>query len=251
MVMPVGSKALGTFSGILLIAAGLAIAAAGSSVLSRVVKTGELAEFRNGSYGGADLSAAELLATADRLAAASAPARTADEAGALTYLYYAAAQVSRRAGDLAAAAGEMETARRMAVETLAMAPTRADISLLLAMIEFTTGKERPAIDAPLLLSYQTAPRELWIVERRIWLSLRLVATASPELRSHIVDDIRTLGQPLRSTNFYKELAVAAHAGGLYAITLVRHELAAIDARPLYAFNTYLTQLDAEAAAKRP
>src|SRR6266851_1832171 len=108
--MPVGGKALGTFSGILLIAAGLAIAAAGAGLLSRVVKTGELAEFRNGSSnGGADLSAAELLATADRLAAASAPARTADEAGALTFLYYAAAQASRRVGDLAAAAGEMET----------------------------------------------------------------------------------------------------------------------------------------------
>jgi hypothetical protein len=241
---------IGALASALLIAAGLAIAAGGASLLSREARTAALVEVGTSMRDGAtDRSHAELLAAAARLEA-TAPVRTADEAGALTFLYYAAAQASRRAGDAAAAASELAAARRFSVETLARAPTRADVSLLLATIQFATGQPRQAIDAALLLSYETAPRELWIIERRIWLGLRLAATATPELRSHIVNDIRTMGAPFHSANLYLELAQAARAAGLYAITLVRHELAAINNQPLQAFNIYLAQLDAEAAAKR-
>jgi hypothetical protein len=237
-------------AGILLIVAGLATVAGGASVLSRVARTGDLLEFGTAvRNGGADFTHAELLAAAESFEATSAAARTADEAGALTYLYYAAAQASRRAGDGGAADREMAAARRMAVATLERAPTRADIALVLAAIEFESGKERRAVDAPLLLSYETAPRELWIIERRIWLGLRLAATATPELMSHIVSDIRTMGEPFRSTNLYMELAQAAHAAGAYAIALVRRELAAIHNQPLQTFNIYLAQLDAKAPAK--
>jgi hypothetical protein len=249
--MPSGDRNFGTVSSILLAAAGLALAAGGAGPLTRIVKTADLVAIGTGATGdGADLSRTELRATADRLEAASARARTADEAGALTFLFYAAAQASWRAGDAAASESEIAAARKAAVETLSKAPTRADVALALAWIELAAGKERQALDAPLLLSYETAPRELWIIECRIWLGLRLAATATPELRAHIVNDIRTMGQPFRSANLYLELAQAARASGLYAITLVRHELAAIDNQPLQAFNIYLAELDAEAAGKK-
>jgi hypothetical protein len=249
--MSASGKAIRSYAGILLIASGLGIAAGGARVLSRVANTADLVATGNDVRNGAsDLSHAELLATADRLDA-SATARTADETGAMTFLYFAAAQASLRAGDLTTATAEMATARRMAIETLKMAPTRADVSLTLAWIELAMGKERPAIDAPLLLSYETAPRELWIIERRIWLGLRLASTATPQLMSHIVNDIRTMGAPFRSSDLYMELAQSARAAGLYAITLVRHELGAIHDQPLQAFNTYLARLDAQAAPKKP
>lgn len=252
--MAIDGKAIGNLVGILLIVAGLAIAAAGVHLLSRVAATSDLValgtELRNI---GTNLSHDELLKAADRLAVTSAAARSADEAGALTFLYYNAALASQRTGDGAAAASEMIAARRAAVETLEKAPTRADISLLLAWIELQTGKARQAIDGPLLLSYETAPRELWLIERRIWLGLRLASSATPELRAHIVNDIRTMGAPFRSTELYMDLAQAARAAGIYAITLVRHELAAIHNQPLQAFNMDLARLDAEAAAaaKKP
>src|SRR5690242_11522452 len=101
--------AFGKAGAILLIAAGLATAITGARVLSRAIGTADLVAAGNSVHSGvSDLSHAELRATADRLqAAASAPARTADETGALTFLYYAAAQASLRAGDRATAAGEM------------------------------------------------------------------------------------------------------------------------------------------------
>jgi hypothetical protein len=66
-----------------------------------------------------------------------------------------------------------------------------------------------------------------------------------------VNDIRTMGAPFRSANLYMELAQAARAAGLYAITLVRHELAAIHNQPLQTFNIDLARLDAQAAPTKP
>src|SRR5438270_5640911 len=121
--MAAGERRLGSAWAILLVAAGLALAAGGASLLGRIGQTADLVALGIGVRDGtADLSHGELRATADRLAASSASARSADAAGALTFLYYAAAQASRRAGDAAAMGTEMAAARQAGIETLASAP---------------------------------------------------------------------------------------------------------------------------------
>lgn len=224
----------------LLLGAGVSLL--GYDALSRALSVDALIRAGEGvRNGGLRLSRAELSDTAARLEAASDPSPDAEEAGALTFLHYAAADAAAERGDVAAAQRERATARAMAVKTLAAAPTRADVSLALAELRFLDGQDRAAIARPLLLSYETAPRELWIIERRIGLGLRLAAGAGPDLLPHIIADIRTLGEPFRSTDYYRELAVAAWRAGPYAVALVRRELAP---EPLSFFNRDLDQLAA-------
>ncbi|HZB93311.1 MAG TPA: hypothetical protein VE397_17825 [Stellaceae bacterium] len=218
------------------------MALGGYDALSRALGVDGLVRTGDGvRNGGLRLSRAELLDAAARLEAASGPSPDAEEAGALTFLHYAAADAAAEGGDSAGAVRERAAARAMAVKTLAAAPTRADVSLALAELRFLDGKDRGEIVRPLLLSYETAPRELWIIERRIGLGLRLAATAGPDLMPHIIADIRTLGEPFRSTDYYRELAVAAWRAGPYAVALVGRELAP---EPLSFFNRDLGQLAA-------
>lgn len=232
-------------SGILLVVFGLLLAGPGLVLALRAADTGELVTtgkvVRSGRF---ELSKAELLAMAARLEAASTSMRSADEAAALTFLYYAAAEDSAREGDTAGRKQQLATARQRALQTLSMAPTRADVSLVLAEIEYLSGESYAEVARALLLSYLTAPRELWIIERRIGLGLRLAPIATPELTAHIVGDIRVMGEPFRDPTLYLELARAAYAGGPYAIALVRRELAAIHDQPLHVFNYDLEQLKA-------
>lgn len=236
----------------ILIVLGLGVGLGGISAVSRELVAGNLVRTGYGvRNGGLMLSLPELLTTASRLAAATAPSPNAEEAGALTFLDYAAAMASMDSGDKATMTRELAAARIAAVQTLSLAPTRADVSLALAEIELLSGKDREAISRPLLLSYVTAPRELWIIERRIAIGLRLAAEATPDLMPHILSDIRTLGEPFRSTDYYLELARAARNGGPYAIALVRRELAAIDDQPLQAFNADLDKLASAARTTAP
>lgn len=231
------------YSGLIFVALGLAIAAGGIQLSSRTLATGAMTRLGNDvRNGGLELSQAVLVATAARLDAASAEWRTGEEAGALTFLYYAAARSSMANGNAAEAQQELAAAAAAARQTLQRAPTRADVSLALGEIEYLTGGTRDAMTKPLLLSYQTAPRELWIIERRIGLGLRLADRANPELRRYIVSDIRTLGDPFRDTVLYLELARAAFNAGPYATALVRHELASINDQPLQAFNQDIEKL---------
>ncbi len=240
------------YSGLILVVFGLAIAAGGIQLVSRTLATGAMTRLGNNvRNGGLQLSKAALVATAARLDAASAERRTGEEAGALTFLYYAAAEDSMRNGNAAEAQQELAAAKAAARQTLQLAPTRADVSLALAEMEYLTGANRDAIAKPLLLSYQTAPRELWIIERRIGLGLRLADQASPELLRYIVSDIRTLGEPCRDTALYFELARAAFNAGPYATALVRRELAAINDQPLRAFNQDIDQLERPPRAGAP
>jgi hypothetical protein len=237
------------WSGILLAIIGLELAINGAELAWHMLCTDSLVRtaihVRNG---GLSLPKSDLLADAAQLDERSGDDRTADEAGALVFLYYAAAQISQGEGNAGEATQELMAARKMCVQTLALAPTRADVALALAEIEFLLGSSKEAVERPLILSYLTAPRELWIIERRIGLGLRLASAASPELLPHILSDIDTLGEPYRDTGLYRDLAQAAHSGGPYAVALVRRELGTKDPEPLAAFNAFLAQIEKPAAA---
>jgi hypothetical protein len=240
------------WSGILLAVIGLEIAISGAQLAWQMLRTDPLVRTADNVRDGVvTLPKSELLADAATLEARSGDRRTGDEAGALAILYYAAAQDSQNEGKTDEATREFIAARTMCLQTLAQAPTRADISLALAEIEYLLGHGPDAIEKPLLLSYLTAPRELWIIQRRIDLGLRLAAKASPELRARIVSDVDTLGEPYRDTNLYLILAQAAHNSGPYAVALVRHELAAINPEPLEAFNLDLEKLERFPASTSP
>lgn len=233
------------FSGLVLFLAGFAVALAGLHFGDETLRSGALIATGNAvRNGGLELSRADLESAAARLEAVSAPDPSADEAGALTFLHYAAADQAMRADDITGAHQELEAAKRNARQTLRRAPTRADAALALAEIEYLEGGGMEAIAPPLLLSYQSAPRELWIVERRIGLGLRVASDANPELLRNIDADIRIMGEPFRDVALYRELAEAAHNAGPYAVALVREQLATQIDQPLQTFNKDLAALEA-------
>jgi len=235
-------------AGAMLAALGFAIAGAGAALLYRTAQTGSDVESGNGiRNGGLSLSETVLNGTTERLGLRAGPRANADELGALTFLHYALAEAAVGRGDRKGWIRELLAARASARQALALEPTRADVSLALAEIEFLLhGAGKPA-DTALELSFLTAPRELWIVERRIGLGFKLIATAGPDLRSLVAGDVRALGQPYRDTSYYRELARAAYLAGPAAIAFVRGVLATVHEQPLQIFDSDLAQMEAERA----
>jgi hypothetical protein len=238
----------GWYAGAILIALGLATAGSGITLLCRTLKTTDDVVVGNRvRNGGLQLSKAELDDTIERLTIEARPSVNADEGGALTFLHYASAEAAAARANRLAWIRELLAARASARQTLALEPMRADVSLALAEIEFLLRGPGKPVYAALKLSYITAPRELWIVERRIGLELMLVPTAAPEILSYVEDDVRSLGQPYRNTGFYRELARAAFVAGPPAIALVRRVLASVHEQPLQIFNQDLAQMEDEKA----
>ena len=234
--------------GISFMVIGAAIALSGASVVARAIETGPLVRIGNDARNGDPRPpAAALPAAIAGLEALSQ--RSGDEAGALTFLHYALAEDAIGRGDAAAARQDAARAEAGARETLRLAPARADVALALAELRYRRGADRAAIEAPLRLSYSTAPRELWIIERRIDLGLRmapLIATegAWSDLLGDIKRDIRTLGEPGHDPVYYLEIARAAYASGFYAMALARQELAAVSPQSLQVFNQDIEALGA-------
>lgn len=230
-----------------LVCVGLGIAGGGGLLLYGSLRSaGAVAAGYGVRNGGVELTGKELDSAILRLAAL--PRRGADEEGALTFLDYAAADRAARRRDAAQWRRELLATRQAARRTLSLSPTRADISLALAEVEYLLHAPREAVEAPLELSFAAAPRELWIVKRRIGLGLRLVPDASPGLRNLIESDIRLLGEPFRSLDNYWVLARAAQRAGPVAIALVRQILARGHPWPFQFFNQDLARLSARQPA---
>jgi hypothetical protein len=219
----------------LLLLLGLGIMAGGGVLLYRTADTaGPVALGHAVGAGGAAPGNAELAATIAALDATPG----ADLAAARMFLHEAAAQ---------AAPNRLEWRRHLllavtaARQALTASPTRAEVALKLAEIEWTLFGPGDWADLPLRLSFLTAPRELWIVNRRIGLDLSLVAAAPAELQAHIAMDIRILGEPFQDTGNYRRLARAAFLAGPPAIAVVRRELSAGHPWPLGFFEQYLAE----------
>jgi hypothetical protein len=226
---------------------GLGIAAGGGLLLYRSLRSADAVAAGYGvRNGGIELSGKELDAAILHLRALPLP--DADEEGALTFLEYAAADRAARARDGARWRRDLLATREAARRALYLSPTRADISLALAEVEYLLHAPQQAVEAPLELSFVSAPRELWIVKRRIGLGLRLAADASPRIEDHIESDIRVLGEPFRSLDNYWVLARAAAAAGPIAIALVREILARGHPGPFQVFNQDLDRLPARKPA---
>lgn len=188
--------------------------------------------------------------SADRLAAGigqleQVRAPNADEYGALAFLHYAAADNALVRRDRMLWQQELDAAATDATEALVRSPTRADLSLILAEIEFLRKGAGPEVYRALTLSYWTAPRELWIVQRRIGLGLRLIAVAPPDLADAIVGDIHILGEPFRDTERYRILAQAAFVAGPAAVGVVERELGLGHPWPFQLFEQDLAELSSK------
>lgn len=160
----------------------------------------------------------------------------AEAAAARMFRHYAAAAT---ASDYLHWRRELLEALAAGRQALTENPARADVSLQLAAIEFWLFGAGDAVYAPLRLSFVTAPRELWIIERRIGLDLELVADAAPDLQADISRDIQVLGEPFRDTGNYRILARAAAAAGPLAAARVRKELGPDPPYRLQLFDAYL------------
>ena len=239
-MQPRRSNSLATAGLVLL---GLGIVACGGLLLYRSLRSAEAVAAGYGvRNGGIELSGKELDSAILRLAAL--PLRDADEEGALTFLHYAAADQAARRRDQQEWRRQLSATRIAARRTLSLSPTRADVSLALAETQYLLHAPRQAVEAPLELSFVSAPRELWIVKRRIGLGLRLVPDPWPRLEDHIESDIRILGEPYRSLDNYWVLARAALRAGPAAIALVRQILARGHPWPFQFFNQDLDRLSA-------
>jgi hypothetical protein len=196
--------------------------------------------------GGAQLTMAQRDAAIAHLEALPGPG--ADALAALAFLHYAAADDLAARHETERWRDELIATGAPARRALALAPTRADVALMLAEVEFLRGGAGTRVYAPLELSYDTAPRELWVVKRRIGLGLRLVATAPGGLGDRIAGDIRILGEPGRDTDNYRVLARAALLAGPAAIATVRRELGLGHPWPFQIFEQYLIELNAQRQA---
>jgi hypothetical protein len=224
-----------------IVIAGLAIAAGGGLLLYRTMRSaGAVAAGYGIRNGGAKVTGEEREAAIRRLEAITRP--DAEDEDALTFLHYAAADAAARRHDAALWRRQLRATKKAARATLGLSPTRADAALALAEVEYLLGAPTDAVERPLLLSYLTAPRELWVIERRVGLGLKLAAVASPRLEAHIESDIRILGEPYRSTGNYRILARAAFDAGPAAIALVRDVLARGHPWPFHFFNEDLDRL---------
>ena len=228
--------------------AGLAIAVAGGISLDRIWHTGgAIADALRLRDAGATFPAARLKADIERLQTIREP--EADELGALAFFHYATADIARAGGNADAGQRELNEAASAARRALALSPARADLAVALAEIEFLRNGAGPEVYKALDLSYRTAPRELWIVQRRIGLGLRLIAVAPPGLADNIVSDIHILGEPFAPPEQYQMLAEAAFVAGPAAVATVERELGLGHPWPFGFFEKRLSELRANRAGQ--
>lgn len=173
----------------------------------------------------------------------------ADEAAALTFLHYGAADEAARLSDASTWRAEVLAARTAARTALRRSPMRGDIALALAELEYLLHAPQKSVEQPLALSFISAPRELWIVKRRVGLGLRLFLDVPQNLEAHIESDVRLLGEPFESLDNYEVLARAAWQAGPAAIALVREILARGHPWPFGFFNEDLERLTAQERGK--
>jgi hypothetical protein len=231
----------------MILLAGVALAAAGWSSLDRARHSAEWVTAADNLRGGGKMLPQARLETGIReLESLQDPA--ADELGALAYLHYAAAETAIAGADSDGWGRELAAAAEAARQGLALGPTRADLALVVAEIEFLQHGATAAVYAPLTLSYRMAPRELWIAQRRIALGLRLLAVAPRDIAEDVTSDIRILGEPFKDTNRYRLLAEAALAAGRAAVTAVERELGRGHPWAFQLFEEDLAELSAQRAA---
>jgi hypothetical protein len=169
---------------------------------------------------------------------------SAAELGALAFFHYAAADEALVRADRTAWQRELIAAGAAARQALSLSPARADLALALAEIEFLRGGPGPNVYQPLELSYHTAPRELWVVQRRIGLGLRLIAVAPRDIVERVISDVHILGEPFRDTDQYRILAQAAYVAGPAALAIVERELGRGHPWPFGAFEKFLSEFRA-------
>jgi hypothetical protein len=236
----------------LLVVAGLALFLGGFSFARNSLATDALIERSSLAWQGVvSLSIAEMTATNDTLRRVAGERPTADEAAALFFLHSAAASQAAMQRDAATWRRELQAARADALMTLALAPTRGDVALSLAEAEFSLGAADGIVDNALRVSFDVAPRELWIAQRRIMLGLRLIATAPPDIRLNVARDVGMMGEPAQNLGLYRGLASAAFLAGPAAVVFVRSELSVAHEQPLALFNAYLAELEAVRDANAP
>lgn len=224
-----------------ILVAGLALAAAGWLGLEQSWRTGDLvAEAARLRIGAETPSPARLETGIRELRAIRNPG--ANELGALAFFDYAAAEATRSRGDRATAQQQLDEAAAAAREALALSPARADLALVLAEIELLREGAGPKVYEALTLSYRTAPREMWIVKRRIGLGLRLIAVAPHEIADDVMSDVHMLGEPFSDPERYRILAEAAYIAGPAAIATVERELGLGHPWPFGAFEKDLSEL---------
>jgi hypothetical protein len=224
----------------------VALAAAGWFSFERVWNSAGWIAAADSLRGGEPLPPARLEAGIARLGSLHDP--DGAELGALAFLHYAAAEHAIARNDIEGWRRELTEAAEAAKRGLSVAPTRADLALVLAEVEFLQHGAGAAVYAPLALSYRLAPRELWIAQRRVELGLRLLAVAPPEIGDAVMSDVRMLGEPFRDTSRYRILAQAALAAGPAAVTAVERELGRGHLWPFQIFERDLAELSAQRAA---
>jgi len=229
--------------------AGLALAAGGWLSFDRTLHTAGWVDLASHVRSGDErVPAARIEAATERLAAVRDPG--ADEFGALAFLRYAAADDALVRGDRAAWQRDLADAGDAARRGLALSPARADLAVALAEIEFLRHGPGPEVYQLLDLSFRTAPRDMWIVQRRIALGLRLIAVAPPDIADHVVADIRILGAPFADPEQYRILAQAAFVAGPAAEATVERQMGMGHPWAFGAFEKYLGELRAHAAQSR-
>jgi hypothetical protein len=229
----------------LLVVVGLALSLGGFALARNSLATDDLIERSNLAWRGVvSLSITEMTAMIDTLRRVAGERPTADEAAALTFLHSVAASQAAIQRDAATWRQELRAARVDALKALASAPTRADVALSLAEAEFLLGAGDDVVDKAIRVSFEVAPRELWIVQRRILLGLRLIANAPPDIRLNIARDVGVMGEPSQNLGYYRGLASAAFLAGPAAVVFVRSELSVAHEQPLALFNAYLAELEA-------
>jgi len=234
----------------MILIAGLALTAAGWAAFDRGRHSAGWVAAADRVRGGSEiLPPAQLESGIGELQSLDPPGAT--ELGGLAFLHYAAAENAIAHGDTDGWRRELAAVGDAARRGLAVAPTRADLALVLAETEFLQHGANAAVYAPLALCYRMAPRELWIAQRRIALGLRLLTVAPPDIADDITADIGILGEPFRDTARYRILAQAALAAGPAAVTAVERELGRGHPWPFQLFEQDLAELSAKRAAATP
>lgn len=221
----------------LVLVLGFGIAGGGAVLLWRTGATAGPVATGYRARSGAEPSRAEIgwaLAALDRRSGA-------DPAAARLFLRYA---LANRAPDRLEWRRQLLAALDDGREALAASPGRADVSLALAEIEFLLFGPGQSVYDPLRLSFMTAPRELWIIDRRIGLGLKLIPSAPADLREDIASDIRVLGEPFRDPHNYWILARAAALASPDAVAVVRAQLSRGHPWPRQLFEQYFAELSA-------
>lgn len=230
--------------GAAIITAGLMLAAAGGGIAwCEARSAGAVATGYGLRNGGLRLTPAQVSSSlAGFGSSTSLLPPTADEEAALTFIYYEAADQAARSRNKVEYQNYLKAAQTSARRVVSLSPTRGDMSLVLAEIEYLLGAPRDAVEHALMLSFMTSPRELWIARRRIGLGLRLAPVDRSDLEQSVEADVRLLGEPYQSLGNYMALAQAAANAGPVAIALVREILARGHPWPFKFFNEDLQRL---------